>query len=144
MDYLWTPWRYGYVTGSDRTTERLGVPAPLAAWPGDNHCVFCNLHLSSAYAAEQGMDAIEADRAAHIVYRARHCFVCLNAFPYSSGHVMVIPYAHERSLAELAEEAALEMMRLARQAETVLRQVYLPHGIKPGDEPREGRRRRRG
>ena len=132
MDYLWTPWRYRYVTGADKTAERVGVPDELAAWPGDNHCVFCNLHLSATYAAERGMDATEADRAAHIVHRGQHCFVCLNAYPYSAGHVMVIPYDHQQSLAALAEDASLEMMLLARQTETVLREVYSPQGINLG------------
>jgi ATP adenylyltransferase len=132
MDYLWTPWRYGYVTGADKAGARVGVPDALAAWPGDNHCVFCNLHLSAAYGAQAGLDPSEADKAAHIVFRAQTCFVCLNAFPYSSGHVMVIPYAHEQSLAALPEETALEMMRLARRAETALRDTYTPHGINLG------------
>ena len=132
MDYLWTPWRYRYVTGADKTGARMGVPEALADWPGDHHCVFCNLHLSSAYAAQAGMNATEADRAAHIVSRGKHCFVCLNAYPYSAGHMMVIPYAHEQSLAQLAEDAALEMMQLARQSETALRETYSPHGINLG------------
>jgi ATP adenylyltransferase len=136
MDYLFTPWRYSYVTGTgpgDRAGDkRVGVPPELAAWPGDQHCVFCNLHRSSAYAAQNGMDPVAADRAAYIVHRGQHCFVCLNAFPYSSGHVMVIPYEHQQSLASLAEDAALEMMQLARRTETVLREVYAPQGINLG------------
>ena len=132
MDYLWTPWRYGYVSGADKSSTRVGVPDELSAWPGDNPCVFCNLHLSSAFAAQTGMEATAADRAAHIVHRGLHCFVCLNAYPYSSGHVMVIPYAHEQSLAALAEEAALEMMQLARLTETALRETYSPQGINLG------------
>ncbi len=136
MDYLWTPWRYRYVTGEDRPkdmpTQRPGVAQELSGWPGDRHCVFCNLHSSASWAAEQGMDAARADCLAHIVFRGKHCFVCLNAFPYSSGHVMVIPYDHEQSLAALDENAALEMMRLARRAETVLRTVYTPQGINLG------------
>ncbi len=137
MDYLWTPWRYSYVTGADNkglegATQRVGVPEALSAWPGDQQCVFCNLHLSSGFAASHGMSAEEADRAAHIVYRGKDCFICLNAFPYSSGHVMVIPYAHQQSLAAIDEAAALEMMVLARRSETALRAVYRPHGINLG------------
>jgi ATP adenylyltransferase len=131
MDYLWTPWRYGYVS-SEKSESRVGVPEALSAWQGDNHCVFCNLHLSSEYAAAAAMNAAAADREAHIVFRGVSCFVCLNAFPYSPGHVMVIPYAHENSLAALTPEAALEMMQLARRTETVLRTVYSPHGINLG------------
>jgi ATP adenylyltransferase len=132
MDYLWTPWRYAYVSGTDKPSARRGVPLELEAWPGDKGCVFCNLNASSVYAAEHGMPVEEADRAAHIVYRAEHCFVCLNAFPYSSGHVMVIPFEHQHSLALLDAAASIEMMQLARQTETVLEKVYQPHGINMG------------
>ena len=136
MDYLWTPWRYRYVSGEDVADDaqprRPGVVPELSGWPGDRHCVFCNLHSSAAWAAGEGMDPVQADRLAHIVYRGRNCFVCLNAFPYSSGHVMVIPYDHQQSLAALDEAAALEMMQLARRTETVLRSVYTPQGINLG------------
>jgi ATP adenylyltransferase len=135
MDYLWTPWRYRYVTGGEGH-ERVGVPKALAAWPGDRRCVFCNLRLSAEHAARapepERMTPVEADRAAGIVHRGHHGFVCLNAFPYNSGHLLVVPYAHERSLAALAAEAAAEMMRLARRAERALRAVYAPHGINLG------------
>ncbi len=78
------------------------------------------------------MAAAHADRLAHIVYRGRGCFICLNAFPYSSGHIMIIPYSHEQSLASLDEPTAVEMMLLAQRAETVLRAVYTPQGINVG------------
>jgi ATP adenylyltransferase len=74
----------------------------------------------------------EADGAAHIVWRAEHCFICLNAFPYSSGHVMVIPYQHQQSLSALEVQVTAEMMHLARRTETVLQKVYQPHGINLG------------
>ena len=133
MDYLWTPCRYAYVSGADDNNKRVGVPHELEAWPGDQHCVFCNLQLSSAYAAQQGvMSPDDADRVAHVVYRGEHNFICLNAYPYSSGHVMVIPYTHAQSLAVLEEPAALEMMLLARRTETMLREVYSPQGVNLG------------
>jgi ATP adenylyltransferase len=66
------------------------------------------------------------------VFRGRHSFICLNAFPYSSGHVMIVPYAHQDSLASLESAAALEMMTLAQRTEAVLRQVYSPQGINLG------------
>lgn len=132
MDYLWTPWRYAYVSGTDHEQGRRGVPEALTQWPGDMHCVFCNLVASADYAIEQGMPAEEADCAAHIVLRAEHCFLCLNAYPYSSGHLMILPYEHQHSLAALESEAASEMMTLARQTERVLQQVYQPQGINLG------------
>ena len=78
------------------------------------------------------MTAADADRAANIVLRAEHSFICLNAFPYTSGHVMIVPYAHQETLAALEQEAALEMMKLAQRTDAVLRQVYSPQGINMG------------
>jgi ATP adenylyltransferase len=134
MDHLWTPWRYSYLVddlGSPKG-RRKGVPEALAAWPGDCDCVFCNLIGATRFAVEQGGSAIDADRAANIVLRGEHSFICLNSFPYSSGHVMIVPYAHQETLAGLPPAAALEMMALAQRTDAVLRQVYTPQGINMG------------
>ena len=136
MDRLWTPWRYNYVSRAGHE-PRPGVPKELEAWPGDRDCVFCNLiaaadYASSAEAAGGRMPVEDADKAAHIVHRATHNYICLNAYPYNSGHVMIVPYAHQSSLAALEEVAALEMMRLARWTEQVLRSVYRPEGLNLG------------
>ena len=102
------------------------------AWPGDLGCVFCNLLAAASYAVEHGTPAEEAERAAGIVLRAKHTFVCLNKFPYTSGHVMILPYAHQGSLAALDPSAAQEMMALAQRAAAVLDQVYSPDGLNLG------------
>src|SRR4051794_10749327 len=104
MEHLWTPWRSKYVS--------KGVP------PGQ--CIFCNA-LASA-----------SDEDHLLVYRAEYNFVILNRFPYSSGHLMVAPNIHVSRLTEIDEPAAQEMMRLARAAETILEDVYRPHGINFG------------
>jgi ATP adenylyltransferase len=104
MDFLWTPWRYSYITTADKAEG----------------CVFCQ------------KQAEPDDRAALIVHRARHCFIILNAYPYTSGHVMVVPYAHLDSLEKLPREAAIEMMELTQKLEGVLRQLYHPDGINMG------------
>lgn len=104
MDYLWTPWRYAYVTSTER--------------PGG--CVFCD--------APKEKD----DAKAQIVYRGRHCFIILNRFPYTPGHVMVVPYEHLDELQKLPVEAAYEMMTLSQRMETVLRELYHPDGINLG------------
>jgi ATP adenylyltransferase len=104
MDYLWTPWRYAYVT----TAEKI------------SGCVFCDL-LNSGN-----------DQQARIVYRGRHGFILLNTYPYTSGHVMIVPYAHLDELRKLPPEAAHEMMDLTQRMETVLRQLYSPSGINLG------------
>jgi len=105
MDYLWTPWRYSYIT---QVGEAEG-------------CVFCA-------AGAPGADA----RALLVVHRAVHNFVILNRFPYTSGHVMVVPYAHVARLEDVPDEALVELIRLARTAEKVLRRVYRPEGVNLG------------
>ena len=104
MDYLWTPWRYAYVTTVDQTPE----------------CVFCALLTSGD------------DLKALIVHRGEHNFIILNAFPYTSGHAMVVPFAHLDRLNKLSEAAANEMMALSRRLETVLTEVYRPDGVNLG------------
>ena len=104
MDYLWTPWRYQYVTTGE-------LPSG---------CVFC--------AAAAGGD----DRANLIVHRASRNFIILNRFPYTNGHVMVVPFQHVSTLVDLAEQALLEMMRLARDCEKHLRATYRPDGLNSG------------
>jgi ATP adenylyltransferase len=137
MDRLWTPWRYSYVTRSD-TRARAGVPAALNAWPPagaeaeDKHCVFCNMITAVDYAIAQGMSRDTAEEAVYIVDRGEHCFVCLNAYPYSTGHVMIVPYQHLDSLAALPPSVAQELMELAQRAELTLRQVYKPGGLNMG------------
>jgi len=103
MDYLWTPWRYAYITTADK------APA----------CVFCEAQKKE-------------DREAGIVHRGRQNFIILNAFPYTSGHVMIVPYAHLDELQKLTPETSAEMMELCRRMEGVLRALYRPEGINLG------------
>jgi ATP adenylyltransferase len=128
---LWTPWRHAYVTG-DRKKERPGVPEALAAWPGDKHCVFCNMIAAVDYAIENGMAQEQAEQAVWILERGKTAYLVLNAFPYNSGHLMAVPYEHCDSLAALPLETAEELIRLGRRAERALRKVYEPHGINLG------------
>ena len=104
MDYLWTPWRYAYVSTAEKAAS----------------CVFC--------------DAVQAgdDAKVLIVYRGQQCFVILNAFPYTPGHVMIVPYAHLDELQKLPSDAANEMMTLSQRMESVLRELYHPDGINLG------------
>src|SRR5579864_8393767 len=104
MDYLFTPWRYAYLTGANA--------------PGD--CLFCTLLQT------------KDDEKAFIVHRAKYCFVVLNAFPYTSGHTMVIPYEHLDQLQKLPTAAADEMMALTQKLEGVLRELYHPDGLNLG------------
>jgi len=134
MDRLWTPWRYAYITKT--APMRPGVPEALDAWPGpqsgEHDCVFCNMIHAVDYAVANGMAREEAEREALIVSRGATTFLCLNRYPYSTGHVMVVPYAHTDSLASLAPETAQEMMATAQRVEAMLRSVYRPQGLNFG------------
>ncbi len=132
MDRLWTPWRYSYITGSGGDgTSRKGVPQELEGWPGpDAGCVFCNLIRCVEWGMESGM--ANAEEAGLVVVRLKTCYVCLNRFPYSSGHVLVVPYLHTDSLAKLPVDAAEEMIRVAQRVELAMRAVYRPDGINLG------------
>jgi len=131
MDTLWTPWRYAYVSSAE-TAVRRGVPAGLAAWPGDTGCVFCNLLSAADFAIANGMDPQQADRAARIVLRSQTCFIVLNIFPYNSGHMMIVPRRHEAELGRLDATEAAEIMTLAQRSERILRAQYQPQGINLG------------
>jgi ATP adenylyltransferase len=100
---LWAPWRLEYIQQADEQ-------------PG---CVFCN--------AAQG-----TDEDGLVVHRGERAFVLLNKFPYSSGHLMVAPYRHVGEFAELENDEALEIHRLAGQALGALAAVYAPQGYNLG------------
>ena len=104
MDHLFTPWRYAYVSNAEKIEG----------------CVFC-------LQPQRG-----DDEKALIVHRGQHCYVILNAYPYTSGHTMVVPYQHLDQLQKLPQEAAVEMMLLTQKLESVLRQTYHPDGINLG------------
>jgi ATP adenylyltransferase len=104
MDYLWTPWRYAYVASIGKTTG----------------CIFCDLPRAGD------------DAKASIAYRGQHCYVMLNRYPYTAGHVMIIPFAHLDELRMLPVDAAHEMMDLTQRMERVLRELYKPDGINLG------------
>ena len=84
------------------------------------------------YAIVHVMEREVAERATHIVHRGTTCFVCLNAYPYTTGHMMVVPYEHVDSLAAMPAESACEMILIAQRAEAGLRKVYRPDGLNMG------------
>ena len=131
MDILWTPWRYAYITSAAKVA-RPGVPEKLESWPGDRGCVFCNLIAAVDFAIESGMEREEAEAAGGLILRAEHCFITLNAYPYTTGHVMVLPYAHLDRLAKLSRPAAHELIDLGQLTERVLERVYQPQGLNFG------------
>jgi ATP adenylyltransferase len=67
-----------------------------------------------------------------LLHRAKHNFIILNRFPYSSGHLMIAPNVHASRLNRIDQAAADEMMHLARASESILEDVYRPDGINLG------------
>ncbi|HUL35909.1 MAG TPA: HIT domain-containing protein [Candidatus Eisenbacteria bacterium] len=106
MDYLWTPWRYQYMA--------------QAASGNQPECIFCE-----AVARNQDAQTL-------IVYRGKKAFIILNRFPYTSGHVMIVPYAHVAELEKCEPGALVEMMELAQRVEGVFRAGYQPDGMNIG------------
>jgi ATP adenylyltransferase len=135
MERLWTPWRYEYVTGANKSPIP-GVPAELSGWTESGadtaDCIFCNMIAASDYAIVHGMPAEQAEKAIHLIARGPSCFVCLNAFPYGTGHMLIVPYRHVSSLVDLSSAEAQEMIMLAQHTERVLRKVYSPDGLNLG------------
>lgn len=106
MDYIWTPWRYQYM--KEATSGKLV------------ECIFCD-------AAARKDDAETL-----VVYRGAKTFVILNRYPYTSGHVMVVPYAHIAELSACDAATLSEMMELSKRVESAFRENYNPDGMNLG------------
>ena len=106
MDYVWSPWRYNYIAHANDEKQP--------------ECIFCDAL------------ARNDDAAALIVYRGKKVFVIVNRYPYTSGHVMIVPYAHVGELGACEPDALSEMMKLAQQMEVAFRATYKPDGLNLG------------
>lgn len=104
MDYLFTPWRYRYIADAKK----------------DDGCIFC-----------RALD-LKNDTEALIVFRGAKNFIILNSFPYTPGHVMIVPYAHSADFAACDAETIAEMMQLAQRTQTALASIYKPEGYNLG------------
>ena len=78
------------------------------------------------------MAAAGDDEETLIVHRGEHNFVVVNRFPYTSGHLMIVPYFHTAVLSGITDAAAAEMMALTRASEQHIRRLYLPGGVNLG------------
>src|SRR5882762_4932352 len=87
MDYIWTPWRYRYIADAGKIAG----------------CVFCE-----AAAANRDVETL-------IVLRGMKNYVILNRYPYTSGHVLIVPYAHTADFGQLDPETSAEIMRLGHR-----------------------------
>ena len=104
MDHLWSPWRMKYIQNQEPP----------------NGCVFCQ-------AAAQNMDAENL-----VIKRARQTFVILNRYPYTSGHLMVVPYKHVPTIEDLDPETRQELIEMVNLSMIVLRRVYQPEAFNLG------------
>lgn len=110
LDRLWAGWRSEYSAGAQQVDS------------GDHGaCVFCRI-LGSG----------QPDEETYVVHRGRHAAVLLNAFPYTSGHVMAMPLRHAADLDELADDEADELWDLIRTATGAVRRAYRPEGLNVG------------
>jgi ATP adenylyltransferase len=104
MKQMWSPWRMKYIMRHERTTG----------------CIFCNALRS------------EDDAQNLVLWRGEQVFVILNKYPYASGHLMVVPNAHQPSLSSVDDETRCELIAYLSRAERVIRQVYHPEGFNIG------------
>ncbi len=103
MEKLWTPWRLEYIKS-----------------PKSGSCIFCDLpeaHL---------------DKENRILHRGKHCFVIMNAYPYSNGHLMVTPYRHLACVTAINDNETEELWRLTKHCVSVLRKTYSAQGFNIG------------
>ena len=108
MERLWSPWRHEYIS-------KASSDKPQAA------CIFCEAQQDPARDAEY-----------LVIHRGAHNFVILNKYPYISGHLMIVPYAHLGELSSTSKEVSDEMMDLVKRSQTALSQVYRPEGFNVG------------
>lgn len=104
MEIIYTPWRYEYVSSVDKTEG----------------CIFCD------------RIAEDRDRENLVVHRGERCFIILNRYPYTSGHLMIAPYEHAGSIEDLETATLTEMMTLARRSMKALRRTFDPEGFNIG------------
>jgi ATP adenylyltransferase len=103
MKTIHAPWRIDYILG-----------------PKPDSCVFC-LPATT-----------DEDEKRCVLHRAEHCFVIMNIFPYSNGHLMVTPYRHVSNITELTADECREVMDYVQKCAFILQQAFRPHGLNIG------------
>jgi ATP adenylyltransferase len=109
MDRLWAGWRSGYVAATGN-----------GALVGEGS-VFRHI-----------LDSGLPDEETHVVWRGEQTFVILNAFPYTCGHVLIMPYREVGELEELTPQEASEMWAAVHDAVAALKAAYRPQGVNVG------------
>jgi ATP adenylyltransferase len=107
LERLWSPWRSQYIASSGSSPS--------------NSCIFCEIKADPAN-----------DEKNFVVHRANHNLIVLNLYPYTTGHLLIVPYEHVGELDAASKAATDEMMDLTKRSQTVLREVYKPSGFNLG------------
>ncbi len=112
MERMWAGWRSAYVAGA------AGAEVQAADLEGS---VFTRILASGV-----------PDEASHVVWRGEQCFAILNRFPYTSGHLLVMPYRKVADLEALDPGEATELWGAVTDAVIALKSAYRPHGVNVG------------
>lgn len=108
MDRLWSPWRSEYVASGDANS-------------GTHSCVFCEIQKHHQH-----------DDSNFVVHRSRNSFIVLNRYPYTSGHLLIVPNEHIGDFDVAPKQVTDEMMDLTKRSQGVLRDVYKPEAFNVG------------
>lgn len=111
LERLWSGWRSSYVTTSPSKVDPDAIDGS----------VFTQLLRSG-----------EPDEATHIVHRGELVFAILNIFPYTTGHLLVIPYREVADLADLTGDETAELWATVTDAVAAVRSAYEPDGLNVG------------
>lgn len=104
---IWAPWRYGYIKIADKKQQG---------------CLFCNIVR----------DGKKSERKNLVILFTRRSFIVMNKYPYTTGHIMIVPRKHTSTLTSLSDEEILDMFSLVRKSEKVLRKCLKCSGINIG------------
>lgn len=102
MKVLWAPWRIEYIAKEKKSG-----------------CVFCD----ACAGGDDGKNLI--------LFRGNSCFIILNRYPYTNGHLMVVPYKHTNELNHLSTEEKAELLDLTIKCKNIL-EIMKPNGFNIG------------
>lgn len=104
MNFIWSPWRMEYMQPNIQPDK----------------CILCELTK-------------QPDSAENLImHRGERVYIILNRYPYTSGHLMVVPFEHKQSLEDLDRQTSHELMETTQKAIRLLKSVYQPQGFNVG------------
>ncbi len=121
LERLWAGWRNDYVSGSGDGEGGSGEGGSAGGGSGPHPCVFCRILASG-----------EPDHVTKTLWHGERCIVLLNAFPYTSGHLMVVPRRHVGALEDLDAGEGAEIWGALTEAVRALKAAYRPEGVNVG------------